>query len=498
MASNEMSLQQYIEIFRARVQVIIIIFVVAVAIAGIVTYVTPKMYMATTSLNFEIKGDNPFAEALGVSVLSGNTYVATQIDIIKSLNVAQKVVDSLRQNERNHLIASLEAENTIIDKLRDSILAPIRSLFKNDSNRVLEGKTSSEMHDSDALQIDSPYSWVALSIGHNLKAKPMFSSRIVEISYASTNPQIAALMADKFAEAYIVANLQMIIDPAQKTKVWFDEQLKSLRENLQNAQSRLTAYQQKEGIVATDERIDTENKRLQELSSQLVSAQQETRNAVTEQQQLIEVLASSSSLLTFPKVFADPVIQRIKSDIRAFEGTLVEISSRLGENHPKYKRVQQELKAARGRLDVEVKVITEGIYNDAELAKERTRDLAKVLEKQKQFVLDLKYEYGRIAVLAREVESEQATYNTALDQLNETSMRSMIDQTNVSIVDPASVPGTHSSPRVMIDLGVGGLFGLLLGIGITIFREMLNRKVHSKEDLIVEVGVPFLGQLKKV
>jgi chain length determinant protein EpsF len=493
MASNEMNLQQYMEILRSRARFIIGIFVLGIAIAGIVTYLTPKKYTAFTSLSFELQGENPFADARGLSMRNGMTYIATQMDIIRSVNVAQKVVDSLTQNEKDHLIASLEADYSKIEKMRDAIFGPIRSLFRGDIDRVPEGKADG----SDDLQIPSPYNWVAQSLGKNLIVKPMFGSNIVTISYASTNPKIAALIANKFAEAYIVANLQMIINPAQKTKVWFNEQLKSLRDNLQNAQSQLTAYQQKEGIVATDERIDTESRRLQELSSQLVAAQQETRNAVTQQQQLKEVLAGSASLMTFPKVFTNPVIQTIKTDIRTLEGRLVELSSRLGENHPAYKRVREELKAAHGRLDREIKLIAEGINNDAELAKGRTRDLAKELEAQKQLVLDLKYEYGRIAILAREVESDQATYNTALDELNQASMRSMVNQTNISIVDPASVPRVHSSPRVMTNLVLGGLGGLLIGVGVTIFMSILVRRVHSKEDIIVEVGVPLLGQLKK-
>ena len=503
MASNEMNLQQYLAILRARSRLIIGIFVATVAVAGIVTFITPKMYTAFTSVNFEFKGENPFADVRGASAWTGNTYIATQMDIIRSTNVAQKVVDRLTQNERNHLIASLEAENTIIDKLKSAILGPIRSLFRSDENRVREvkassGAPSSGAKSSEALQVRSPYNWVARAIGHNLAVEPMFGSRIVKISYASTDRQIAALMANKFAEAYLITNLQMIIDPAQKTKVWFDEQLKSLRINLQNAQSKLTAFQQKEGIIATDERIDTENRRLQELTSNLVAAQREMRNAVTEQQQLQEILEKGASLMTFPKVFNNPVIQNIKAEIRALEARHVEMSSRLGKNHPKYKRLLQELSSTRGRLDTEIKVITGGIYNDADLASERTRDLAKALEAQKRLVLDLKYEYDRIAVFAREVESAQTTYNTALEQLNLTSMRSMVDQTNVSIVDPASVPGTHSSPRVMTNLVLGGFGGLLLGVGITIFVAILIRKVHSKEDLIAEVGVPLLGQLKKV
>jgi len=74
----------------------------------------------------------------------------------------------------------------------------------------------------------------------------------------------------------------------------------------------------------------------------------------------------------------------------------------------------------------------------------------------------------------------------------------MVDQTNVNIVDSASVPVTHSSPRVMTNLMLGGFGGLLLGVGITIFMAMLTRRVHSKEDIIAELTVPLLGQLKKI
>lgn len=497
MTPNELNLQQYMEILRARARFIVGVFVVAIAITGVITYLTPKMYTASTTLNFEFKGGNPFANTGGASVWSENTYIATQMDIIKSLNVAQKVEDSLTQKEKNHLIASLQAKNSEFDKSMRTIKGFIFSLVRNDTNRGHEGKASSEDHGSDTLQIRSPYNWLARSIGHDMTVQPMFGSRIVEISYASTNRQVATLMANKFAEAYITANLQMIVNPAHKTKLWFDGQLKFLRKNLQDTQSRLTAYQQKEGIIATDGRIDTENKRLQNLTSQLVAAQRETRNAVTEQLQLRDIFEGGMPLMTFPKVFNNSVIQKIKSELRSLEGEFIESSSRLGENHPKYKRVRLELNAKRDRLDAEIKAITGGIDNAAELAMERERDLAKTLEQQKQLVLDLKYEYDRISVLAREVESAQTTYNSALDQLNKTSMRSMVDQTNVSIVDPANVPKTHSSPRVMNNLVLGGLCGLLLGIGMTIFMEMLNRRVHSKEDLIAEMGVPLLGQLKK-
>jgi len=490
MASNEISLQKFFLILRTHARLVVGFFGVAVVIAGIISYLTPKMYTATTSLNFEFSA-NP-EDSRTKSDFVDASYLTTQIEIIQSQHVAKEVENSLTEYERSRLIAAINAKNSVIDEVKYAITNPIQSLFKDDEHPV------QVVNDGEKLEINSAYGWLARAIGHDISVEPVFNSRIVEISYSSTNRQIAALMVNRVAEAYIATNLEMVINPARKSKIWFDEQLKSMRKRLEDAQAKLTAYQQQEGIVSSDERLDTETSRLQGLSAQFVVAQQATRNAVTEQQKLNEILQSGTSLMTFRPVFDNAVIQRLQSEIRELESGLVKMSDSLGKNHPKIKRGRSELSAARQRLNGEIEVITDGINNTAELARERELDLKQALEEQKQLVLNLKFEHNEIAVLKREVESVQGAYNAALNQLNATSMQSLIDQTNVSIVDPANIPKNHSSPRVMMNLAIGLLGGLLLGIGAAIVMEVLVRRVHSKEDLMGEVGVPLLGHLKKV
>jgi uncharacterized protein involved in exopolysaccharide biosynthesis len=487
---NDISLHKFGLILYTRARLITAIFAVAVAIAGVISYLSPSMYTATASLNFDFKG-NP-VDSKGRAELTERTYLTTQIGIIQSQNVSEKVEKSLTKYERERLIAALDAKQSAIDDLRRLLFSPIKSLFKDDR------KSSHESDASEKLQVSSAYSWLARSLGSDLAVEPEFNSRIVRVSYSSTDPKVAALIVNRYQEAYIAANLQMTIDPARKSKVWFDEQLKSLRKRLEEAQARLTEYQQKEGIVSSDERLDTENARLQDLSRQLVEAQQATRNAVTEQQKLQEVLNSGASLMTFVPVFNNPVVQRIKLEIRDLEGQRVQSFSSLGENHPKMKKLNSEVAAARRRLQDEIKAISDGINNAAELSRERERDLAQTMEEQKQLVLSFKNEHDRIAVLEREVESTQATYNAALNQLNTTSMQSMVNQTNVSVVDAANIPGSRSSPRVTVNLALGAFAGLLLGIGTALFMEIFVRRVYSREDLLLEVGVPLLGHLKKV
>jgi len=492
MSSNEVTLEKLLLILHKHIRLIGGMFVAGILIAGITTYLTPKMYSATTLVNFEFKSANPI-DINGRS-LDADTYIFTQIDIINSKTVAQKVEDGLTEYEKERLVTAFHAEISIIGRYWRKIKNIGKMMFPSEDASTAE--VALDQDEKQTLNMQSSYGWLAQLIGSNLEVVPRFKSRIVEITYSSTDPRIAALMANRFAEAYVATNLQMTIDPARKTAAWFDEQLKSLRQKLEEAQSKLTAYQQKEGIVSSNERLDTESARLQELSSQLVSAQQVTRNAVTEQKKLQEVLGNDSSLMTFGPVFSNPVVKSIKREIREFEGRLVKLSASLGANHPTYRRAKSELQAARQRLRAEVAVIRDGINNNADLTEAREDALSESLARQKQLVLDLKKEHDKIAVLQRDVASAQSTYNGALTQLNITRMQSMVDQTNVAIVDTAIVPRRPSSPELKKYVILGALAGLLLGIGITVLLEILVRRVNSKDDITVELGIPLLGHIK--
>ncbi|VAW80831.1 Signal transduction histidine kinase CheA [hydrothermal vent metagenome] len=495
MTSNEISIERFFLILRTHAWLVLGFFVAGVVLASVVTWLTPAMYTATSSLNFDFKNANPI-DSQGRTLESDN-YLYTQMDVIQSLNVAKKVEKNLTDYERERFIDSVHDEKTVLDDAKNSIVGAIKSLGVPDKKSRVSRQGAGSLGEQETINIKSAYSWFAQIVGRNLSVEPRLKSRIVDISYASTNPRIAALMANKFAEAYLATNLDMTIDPARKTSLWFDEQLKTLRAKLESAQSALTAYQQQQGIVSSDQRMDTESARLRELSSQLVKAQQSTREAVFAQKKLKEIQQRNVPLTRFSPIFSNPVVTKIKGEIRKLEGELVDLSASLGKNHPRYKRVSSELGAARNRLQTEISTITDGINNNAELAKEREADLSAAVEAQKQLVLNLKKEHDKIAILEREVESANKTYNAALAELNTTSMKSLVNQTNVYIVDPANIPRQRSSPLFAKNLLLGAFGGLLFGIGLAILMELFIRRVHSKEDLLLELKIPCLGHLNK-
>lgn len=240
-----MNLQQLLSILRARFGWIALSLIVIVGGAAVVTFfLMPTLYTATTSVVISFKSNDPF-EQQGASVPLSPGYVATQADIITSRQVALKVVKTLGLAE--------DARNV--------------ELF----NKSEKGRGS--IND-----------WLADRLLKKLEVKPARESRVLEVRYSSPDPQFSAIVADAFAQAYIDTNSELNVDPARRSSSWLEEQLKKLRNDVQQAQAKLTAYQQKSGVIgASGERLDTETQRLAELTTQLTAAQAQIFEAQSRQ-----------------------------------------------------------------------------------------------------------------------------------------------------------------------------------------------------------------------
>lgn len=230
-------------IFKARFWLILSVLALTVLSAVAITIYQPNQYVATTSLVLNFNGATPFEQTV-LPVQLSSSYVATQLDIISSQSVALKVVEILK----------LEGNQ----QLKQEFLGAT-------------GGAGSFKH------------WMAARLGKDLIVEPSRDSRVVGIGYMSPDPETAAETANAFAKAYIETTLELSMEPAARSAAWFDEQVKLLRKRLEEAQARLTGYQQQQGIVAIDERMDTETSRLNELSKSYLAAQSVTYDVKSRQ-----------------------------------------------------------------------------------------------------------------------------------------------------------------------------------------------------------------------
>jgi chain length determinant protein tyrosine kinase EpsG len=450
-----MTLQQFLTILRGRWRLLSTIFALVVAGVVAVSLLLPKKYTAVATVLVDVKSPDPIlGMVLPAQMMSG--YMATQVDIVTSQKVALMVVDALRI-----------AENPL----------------------AIE-----RWHDEADGQGSIRHFYAELLLKY-LDVKPSRESSLLNIAYSGVEPAFAAAVANAFAQAYVDTSVEIKVEPAKQTRGFFDTQTQVLRDRLEQAQSRLSAYQRENRIVSADERLDVENARLAELSTQLTALQAQTVEAARRERLAQERLGKGSGS-DVPEILQNPLVQQLKAEEARLVGRLKEQSAVLGANHPDIVRIREQLGETRSGIAAEIATVTSSIGNTSRIYSQREADIRASLERQRARVLEIKKVRDELAVLQRDVENAQRNFDAASQRLNQTSLESQSTQANIVLLNRAVEPHRPSSPRVLLNTAVGVVLGGLLGIGGALAAELRRRKVRSADDLVAAAEVPVMGVLR--
>ncbi len=440
-----MNLSQLIPILAARWRTAALVFAGLLLVVVVATLATPRRYTATASVVADVKPDPVSAMFMQSAVTPA--YIATQVDVIRSERVAQRVV-------RN---SGLADDPSVRAKWLDATRG--------------EGK------------IDT---WLADSLRPGLEVKPSAQSSIIEVSYKAPDPRIAANMANAFVQAYIEVTLDLKVDPARQYRSFFDTRAKEARERLEASQAKLSAFQKENGIIATDERLDVENTRLNELSTQLVTLQAISAESTSRQNQAV----TSGDRLQ--EVLVNPVIGGLKSDLSRAEAKLQELNARYGDNHPQVVEARANIAELKSRIETEVKRVTGGVGVAASINRQREADVRASLEAQRGKLLRLKAVRDEGSVLLRDVENAQRAYDAIQTRLTQTNLESQTTLSNVNILTQAEVPLNPSSPKTYLNLLMGVFLGTFAGLLAAVAHELLDRRVRTAQDVAAFAGLPVL------
>ncbi|MEO7205554.1 MAG: chain length determinant protein EpsF [Steroidobacteraceae bacterium] len=453
-----MSFNQFLVILRARWLIAAGIFVAVVVLIAFASIIWPKQYTATASIVIDNKTD-PVAGANGAQGAGQlpATYVNTQADIIASERVAQRVVKTLKLDQQP------EARKLWAKGPNDDISVTVAKLLLDKKLVVAPA------HDS-----------------------PTHASNVIDISVKWSDPVTAAALANGFAQAAIETNIELKVEPAKQYASWFDQRSRELRASLEEKQKKLSDFQAKNGIVATDEKLDVENARLAELSTELVTIQGLRQDSQSRQRQ------AGADVSTLPEVLQSPVIQSLKAALAQAEAKRPDIAARLGKNHPDYQAVEGEIADLRTRIAQESANIAASLGTATQSNMRRENDVRQALEAQKKKVLDLKYQHDQAAMYLNDVTAAQRDLDQVSQRLAQSNLESLTQQTNVVQLSTATPPASPSSPKIVIDLIVAIFLGAVLGIGAALAAELRNRRVREDEDLVELLGVPLLGKLEVV
>ena len=442
-----MSIKQILRIIWARKWLVLALMALVSIVGAAVTVTLPKQFTAETSMVVEMRID-PALGALAPS-LAAPSYMATQIEIIKSERVASRVVKML----------GVERSPSAVQQWRDATAAkiPLERYFAG----LLQGGVSVE---------------------------PLNGSSIINVRFSAQDPVFAQAAANAFAQAYMDISVELRIAPARQSAAFLDDQTKVLRGNLEAAQMRLSKFQQDKGIVVSDERFDQENARYQGLVSQLGSAQGERIETDTR--------ARNSGAETSPDILSSGAIGSLKGQLATAQTRMTELSAVVGKNHPNRIQLEAQIGELRQQIASETRRVTGGSATQSRSSGQKVAELQALVEDQKKKLLTLRADRDQVAVFMRDVDTANRAYEAISSRVGQFTMESQNNQANTRLLSPAVEPLQPSRPKVMLGLVGSVLGGLALGIVAALGWELLDRRVRDPEDMLVAAGVPVLGVLR--
>ncbi|HKE96692.1 MAG TPA: GNVR domain-containing protein [Povalibacter sp.] len=445
---------QLLRILWARRQLVIAATAGAFVLALIAFLAMPKTYVGTTSMVVDARAADPLTGA-APNIPSVAAIISTQIDVITSRAVALRVVDALK--------------------------------LPTDEKRA----------DETGLPQRDRESW-ATELLKNLEVKPVADSNVVRVRFEDTDPTFAANVANAFAEAYMQTSVNLRLDPARRQSAWYEEQLQRMRNVVEEKRQKLSEYQRAHGIVAaTNERLDVENARLDEISKQLLDAQRNAQSAGARLSQA-QHATQGDRLGEVPEIMGNALLQSLKADLARAEAKLATLSERYDRNHPQYIAAAAEVQSLRQKIAAEVGSAKGSIEQSAQISQRQLSDLQRAFDAQKQHILELSQQRDEVSVQDREVQNAQAAYDAALQRASQLRLESQLNQTSVAVLDTAVAPSSPAGLGLFLTSALSLVFGGILGAALALMLEMFDRRVRDGDELVSVAGLEVLGEVPRL
>src|SRR6202790_820800 len=465
-------LLEYWRVIQKRYGTVLIALLVVFVIGLFATFRGKPVYEARALI--EIQKENPDMPTLqelfqieGVS----DAYIETQNRILKSENLARRVITQLGLEKLPEFARRSGSWQIARQK---PATEPVRPQF---------GSTSADK----AVPEE-----VLKNFEERLTVEPVKRSRLIEVTFESNDPNIAAQVVNTLTSAYIDANLEARWQAAQKASDWLSQQLLGMKAKLEKSEDELQKYGRGNGLLFLEtEKGTSENivvQRLRELQQELTKAQAD-RYAKESLYRLLE----ERNYAELPGVFDNKLIQELTARLADLQRELSRLGANFNPSYPRVKELQSQIDESKAMLDAERARAAGGIANDYKAAVSHEEMLQQAFLEQERQANDIAGKSVKYNILKREADTNKQLYVGLLEKLKETGVSSSLKATNIRVVDPAYPPKKFARPRILLDLSITLIVGMCLGIAAAFLQEHLDNTLKSSEDIERFLQIPSLG-----
>ena len=322
----------------------------------------------------------------------------------------------------------------------------------------------------------------------SLSVKRVPNSRLLDVTFESTDPQLAARVVNAHIENFREENFKSRYQAIAQASSWLADQLDELKVKVQKSEDARLEYERKNQIWELDDKSNVATQRLSDLNKELTEAQTERMK-----KQALYDFAKSADSDSVPELRTDAVLQDLYKKRSEVSGQYTDAQAQYGPNFPKVLRLQGQMKETEQLIDNEKKAIIAQMGNDYNASRQRELLLSQALEQQKAEANQMSERLVEYNILKREAEANKALYDGMLTKLKEANIAGALKSSNIRVVDPAMVPSYPTRPAKTRNIALAFIVGLVGGIGLALLREYMDNTVKTPDDIETLARLPSLA-----
>jgi succinoglycan biosynthesis transport protein ExoP len=355
---------------------------------------------------------------------------------------------------------------------------------------------------ADPLQNDSAHTTALLNgFRGNLRVTLIPNTRIIELHYSSTDPQLAANAVNTLAATYVEQNFKTKFESTMQASDWLSKQLVDLQMKVETSQEKLVRYQKEHDILGIDEKNNTTTAKLDELNKEMTAAESDRmqKEAVYRLTQSGDPNATASAITADSSLGRDSATSALLEKLRAQQADLkiqvAEFSTQFGPSYPKVAQLNNQLREVERQIQLETGKAVEQIRSQYLTAKQRESMLHDAFDKQKQEANKLNENAIEYSLLKRDVETNRQLYEGLLEKLKEAGVTAGLRSNNLRILNAARVPTFPVEPNIPRNLAFALVLGIISGVGLAFLLENMDNTVRTPEQAQIISALPSLGMI---
>jgi succinoglycan biosynthesis transport protein ExoP len=463
--------------FRKRLRLFIAVaLTVFVGVALFTLQSTPK-YTAVAKVMLDTRKE----QVTNVeSVLSGlavdSPAVDTEVEVLRSRQLAERVVKSLKLDKDPEFNHEIDAGG-----LRSAKLAVQRAMGAQTAPEAADSLTAQKQHEK-----------IVDTVLAGLDVRRAGLTYVIDVAYESADPAKAAVIANKFAELYLLEQLEAKFDATRQATQWLNSRLGELRSQVLNDEAAVQQYKIANNLMSasgtnlTEQEISNYNTSLAGARAQVAEDQARLRTAQAQ-------LSKGSTGDDVGEALSSPVIGELRKQRAEVSGQVADLQGRYGDRHPEMLKAKRQLDDIDAQIEQEISRIISNLQAKVQVSATRASAIAGSLGSAHGALANNNRAMVRLNELSRSAEASRTLYESYLNRFKETTSQQGLEQSDSRVVSKAKIPTRQSSPNVGLNLAAGAALGLIMAFAAVLAAEGLDAGLTTAEDVERRLDAPYLG-----